>query len=91
MPGACALLRCLLAIVAAPDGRQYARRHGQRRSEEADREYEVPGVDGALASLEEHCSVSSFAISVLTSLNAVVLSLVPSDIPTNVFDSGAAN
>lgn len=56
MRGARVVLNTLLAIAAAPDGRQYARRHGQGRSEEADREHEVPGVDGALASLEEHRS-----------------------------------
>lgn len=45
--------------LGAPDGRQYASRHGQGRSEEADREHEVPGVDGALAAVEEHRRVST--------------------------------
>lgn len=32
------------------------RRHGQGRAEEADREHEVPGHDGALAAVQKHCS-----------------------------------
>lgn len=37
-------------------GRQFAQQHGQGRTEEADREHEIPGVDGTLAAIEKHRS-----------------------------------
>lgn len=40
-------------------GSQCTRYHGQGRTEEADREYEIPGVHGTVASVEEHCGVSA--------------------------------
>lgn len=35
-------------------GSQYTRHHGQGRTEEADREHEVPGVHGTVAPVKEH-------------------------------------
>lgn len=40
-------------------GGQYPRSHGQGRTQEADREHEVPGVHGALAPLQVHSGVST--------------------------------
>lgn len=40
-------------------GSQYTRHHGQGRTEEADREHEVPGVHGTVASVKEHRGVSA--------------------------------
>lgn len=40
-------------------GSQYTRHHGQGRTEEADREHEVPGVHGTVAPVEEHRGVSA--------------------------------
>lgn len=65
----------MLRAEAAPDGRQYARRHGQGRFEEADRKHEVPGVDGALAPLEEHCRVSKYSYTVLVRTNSSILNM----------------
>lgn len=40
-------------------GSQCTRHHGQGRTEEADREHEVPGVHGTVAPVEEHRGVSA--------------------------------
>lgn len=40
-------------------GFQYTRHHGQGRTEEADREHEVPGVHGTVAPVKEHRGVSA--------------------------------
>lgn len=40
-------------------GFQYTRHHGQGRTEEADREHEVPGVHGTVAPVQEHRGVSA--------------------------------
>lgn len=40
-------------------GSQYTRHHGQGRIEEANREYEVPSVNGTVASVEEYRGVSA--------------------------------
>lgn len=40
-------------------GSQYTRHHGQGRTEEADREHEIPGVHGTVAPVKKHCGVSA--------------------------------
>ncbi|KAJ4444362.1 hypothetical protein ANN_06154 [Periplaneta americana] len=58
MPLAQALCRSseLLPVLspAGRDGPQCSGSHGQGRTEEADREHEIPGNNGALAPVKEH-------------------------------------
>lgn len=47
------------------DGPQCSGSHGQGRVEEADREYEIPGNNGALATVKEHSRVSTLHVWLL--------------------------
>jgi len=49
-------------LIPTGDGPQCSRSHGQGRTEEADREHEIPGYNGALAPVKEYSRVSKYHI-----------------------------
>lgn len=53
-------------------GSQYTRHHGQGRTEEADREHEVPGVHGTVAPVKEHRGVSASPAEIVVSSSIIV-------------------
>lgn len=67
--------RLLLGGCGYNHGSQCTRHHGQGRTEEADREHEISGVHGTVASLEEHRGVSAPQYHPNTSV--VVVSIIP--------------